>query len=203
MEYNVDGVARYIYRLIDYFNKRRITSLFVTGKLPTAEHQDAPMICVPSFTLPIYKQYPYALPIKVKKIIQDFQPDVMHFHSPFSLAWAALVYGHRMGIPVVATYHLTLFGAMWPLLLTLPFIMFGGDTHLFVIIVSAFFWWIDHIRFMWYVFNSVVKVSELNTDFGNYYPRLKFGKISVSVTYFFSIIFVILVFFVEIITVML
>jgi phosphatidylinositol alpha 1,6-mannosyltransferase len=105
MEYNVDGVVRYIYRLINYLNKRRITSLFVTGKLPTVEHRDAPMVRVPSFTLPIYKKYQYALPIKVKKIIQDFRPDVMHFHSPFSLAWAALAYGHRMGIPVVATYH--------------------------------------------------------------------------------------------------
>lgn len=113
MEYNVDGVVRYIYHLLDYMNAHHITSMFVTGKLPTKDKMSAPMVRVRSFAFPLYKKYRYALPdLKVKKIIKEFKPDVMHFHSPFSLAWVAIRYGHSLGIPIVATYHTDFVGYM-------------------------------------------------------------------------------------------
>jgi len=113
MEYNVDGVVRYLYRLIDYLNAHQVVSLFVTGKLPAKDKIVAPMVRIPSFTLPLYRKYRYAVPdYRLKKIITEFQPDIMHFHSPFSLAWAALHYGHNLGIPTVATYHTDFVGYM-------------------------------------------------------------------------------------------
>ncbi|MBI5037106.1 MAG: hypothetical protein HZC01_00135 [Candidatus Kerfeldbacteria bacterium] len=84
-------------------------------------------------------------------------------------------------------YHFFLFYVMWPLLLTLPFIMFGWDTRKFGIVVSAFTSGSVIEDFMWYVVNPVVKVSELNTDFANYYPRVRLGKIRIPLYYFIGI----------------
>ena len=113
MEYNVDGVVRYLYRLADYLNDHGVVSLFVTGKLPTKAQISVPMVRIPSFTLPIYRKYRYAVAdYRLKKVITEFRPDVLHFHSPFSLAWTALHYGHDLGIPTVATYHTDFVGYM-------------------------------------------------------------------------------------------
>ena len=94
----------------------------------------------------------------------------------------------RMGKYVVLTqYHFALFGVMWPLLLTLPFIMYGWDTRLFGMVVSAFTSGAVIEDFMWYVFNPVVKVSELKTDFASYYPRVSIGKWKIPLNYFTGI----------------
>lgn len=42
----------------------------------------------------------------VKRIIEDFAPDVIHVHNPYGIGRAALKYGRRLGIPVMATNHL-------------------------------------------------------------------------------------------------
>jgi hypothetical protein len=89
---------------------------------------------------------------------------------------------------VMTAYHFFLFVVMWPLLLTLPFIINGWDTRLFGIILSAYVSGSAIEDFVWYLVNPVVKVSELNTDFANYYPRVKIGKIRIPTTYFISII---------------
>lgn len=104
-------------------------------------------------------------------------------------AWDRGKYGWKihLGHYTLTGYHLFLFGVMWPLLLTLPFIMFGWDTKLFGIVLSAWFSGLVIEDFMWYVVNPEVKLSELNTDFANYYPRVKIGNIRIPVFYFIGI----------------
>ena len=100
------------------------------------------------------------------------------------LGWKIRV-GHYT---VMTAYHFFLFVVMWPLLLTLPLIIYGWDTKLFGILLSAYASGTIIEDFVWYLANPVVKVSELNTDFANYYPRVKIGKIRIPVGYFISII---------------
>ncbi len=88
---------------------------------------------------------------------------------------------------VLTGYHFFLFYVMWPLLLTLPFIMFGWDTRLFGVVVSAFASGAVIEDFMWYVVNPEVKLRELNTDFASYYPRVKIGSIKIPIMYFVGI----------------
>jgi 1,2-diacylglycerol 3-alpha-glucosyltransferase len=42
----------------------------------------------------------------MRRIVQDFAPDVIHVHNPYGIGRSALRYGKRLGIPVVATNHL-------------------------------------------------------------------------------------------------
>ncbi len=89
---------------------------------------------------------------------------------------------------VMTAYHFYLFIIMFPLLLSLPLIIYGWDTKLFGILLSAYFSGLVLQDFMWYVVNPVVQLKELNTDFANYYPRVKIGKIKIPIGYFIGIL---------------
>jgi hypothetical protein len=77
---------------------------------------------------------------------------------------------------------------MWPLLITLPLVVYGWDTKLFGVLATAFISGCVIEDFGWYVVNPEVKVKELNTDFASYYPRIKIGSIRIPTFYFVSII---------------
>lgn len=42
---------------------------------------------------------------RVKRILADFSPDVVHLASPFVLGWRAVQAAHQLGIPTVAIYQ--------------------------------------------------------------------------------------------------
>jgi glycosyltransferase involved in cell wall biosynthesis len=62
---------------------------------------------VPSVAIPLYPDYRFALPGygHFERTLRGFQPDILHIHSPCSLGMAAVQYGRKHGVPVVATYH--------------------------------------------------------------------------------------------------
>jgi glycosyltransferase involved in cell wall biosynthesis len=65
------------------------------------------MIEVPSMAFPLYTDYRLAAPGSryFGKQVLDFRPDILHIHSPCSLGYAAVRFGKKHNIPVVATYH--------------------------------------------------------------------------------------------------
>jgi len=104
-------------------------------------------------------------------------------------AWDKAKLGWKINIGrfKLTGYHFYIFYIMWPLLVTLPLVIYGWDTKLFGILLSAYASGAVLEDFMWYVVNPVVKVRELNTDFANYYPRVKIGNIRIPVFYFIGI----------------
>jgi glycosyltransferase involved in cell wall biosynthesis len=68
---------------------------------------DIPIIEVPSIPLPLDKGYRVALPgiSGFEKDLDRFKPDIIHIHSPDTIAWAALKYAKKNNIPIVATHH--------------------------------------------------------------------------------------------------
>lgn len=60
-----------------------------------------------SVPFPFYQNYKVALtPAReVKKIIEDFDPDVIHIQMLMNIGQAAMKYGNKFGIPVVTTNH--------------------------------------------------------------------------------------------------
>jgi len=52
-------------------------------------------------------KYPLPIPLsfKVKKVINEFNPDIVHIHHPFLLSSAAIMYGKKLGIPKILTLH--------------------------------------------------------------------------------------------------
>jgi phosphatidylinositol alpha 1,6-mannosyltransferase len=102
-----DGVTRVLYRTIDALQSAGIESVFFSPIIPPPEERPVPMCEVPSVVFPFYKDYRYAVPGSkyFEQKLREFRPDLMHIHSPCPLGHAAVHYGHRNGIPVVATYH--------------------------------------------------------------------------------------------------
>jgi phosphatidylinositol alpha 1,6-mannosyltransferase len=102
-----DGVTRVLYRTIDALQDHGIASMFFSPILPEAEETGVRMISVPSVVLPWYPDYRIALPgyRAFEADLAQFAPDILHIHSPCPLGCAAVHWGKRNGIPVVATYH--------------------------------------------------------------------------------------------------
>ena len=102
-----DGVTRVLYRLIDALPERGIDAMFFSPIVPSAAEQPVPMMEVPSVTIPLYKDYRVALPGQkhFEAALAQFAPELIHINSPCPLGHAAVRYGRRNGIPVVATYH--------------------------------------------------------------------------------------------------
>jgi phosphatidylinositol alpha 1,6-mannosyltransferase len=102
-----DGVTRVLYRLIDALSRPGIESVFFSSIVPDPAHQPVPMHEVPGVALPFYKDYKLPLPgyNHFRSDLRQFRPDLLHINSPCPLGHAAVHYGQRFGIPVVATYH--------------------------------------------------------------------------------------------------
>jgi len=52
-------------------------------------------------------KYPLAIPLSfsAKKVITEFNPDIIHIHHPFLLSSVAMMYGKKLGIPKILTIH--------------------------------------------------------------------------------------------------
>jgi phosphatidylinositol alpha 1,6-mannosyltransferase len=102
-----DGVTRVLYRLIDALKARQIKHVFYSPIVPSGSHQPADMVRVPSVSIPIYKEYRFAMPGQrfFDQHLSAFRPDLIHINSPCSLGYAAVRYGQTHDVPVVATYH--------------------------------------------------------------------------------------------------
>ena len=102
-----DGVTRVLYRLIDALKSQGIESVFFSPIIPERSRRPVPMHKVPSVTFPFYKDYRLSVPgyKHFERELREFKPDLLHINSPCPLGHAAVHYGLRYGIPVVATYH--------------------------------------------------------------------------------------------------
>jgi phosphatidylinositol alpha 1,6-mannosyltransferase len=103
-----DGVTRVLFRLADALREREVPSIFFSPIVPAdGEDRPVPIVKVPSFPFPLYKDYRVALPGQkyFESALREFRPELIHINSPCSLGFAAARYGHQHGIPVVATYH--------------------------------------------------------------------------------------------------
>jgi phosphatidylinositol alpha 1,6-mannosyltransferase len=102
-----DGVTRVLYRLSEHLKEKQIEHLFFSAITPLQHEQTVPMYNVPSVEFPLYNDYRLPLPGQkhIEEHLADFRPDLLHINSPCSLGLAAIRYGQKNNIPVVATYH--------------------------------------------------------------------------------------------------
>ncbi len=82
----------------------------------------------------------------------------------------------KIGKFVVSRYHFFAFFITFPLLIGLPLIIYGWDTRLFGILLSAYLTSLIIEDFVWYLVNPVVKPKEFWTSFSDYYPWIRIGK---------------------------
>ncbi|HJZ06242.1 hypothetical protein A2634_02225 [Candidatus Amesbacteria bacterium RIFCSPHIGHO2_01_FULL_48_32] len=94
------------------------------------------------------------------------------------LGWK-LTFG-RYSLPA---YHFFLFVVMWPLILSLPLVIYGWNTRLFGILLSAYFSGMVIEDFGWWLVNPAVKLSEFGPKFITFFPWLTIGRVQIPLPY--------------------
>ena len=82
---------------------------FVCGQGYDPSIKDQLLAAPNAYTLPINKNYKIVLHMgmewKLRKVLDQFKPDIIHIASPSPLGHFALDYAKKRGIPVISIYH--------------------------------------------------------------------------------------------------
>jgi len=102
-----DGAARVLLTLAREAKRRGVEAVIITGHSEDSSRSPVPVVLVPSVVWPFYQAYRYPLAGRrtIRRLLDEFQPDVVHVHSPDTMSWAAAREGRRRGARVVATHH--------------------------------------------------------------------------------------------------
>ncbi|MDI6401572.1 glycosyltransferase family 1 protein [Balneolaceae bacterium ANBcel3] len=103
-----DGVSHTLNRLVAYLESRGI-DVMVFGPWtpePAIQHEGT-FVPVYSISAPGRPEYRVSLgfPETEKKVLEDFNPDIIQISTPDLLGYLALRYAQKKNIPVVSSYH--------------------------------------------------------------------------------------------------
>jgi len=103
-----DGASRTMFQLIHRIPADEFEFLFICGVGPD-NIEGFECMRIPAATIPINKTYKMAIPWfsggRIRKKLQDFQPDIVHIATPSLLGEFALKYANQHNIPVLTIYH--------------------------------------------------------------------------------------------------
>ncbi|MFH1916173.1 MAG: hypothetical protein ABIJ21_02820 [Nanoarchaeota archaeon] len=95
---------------------------------------------------------------------------------------------HCKGKVILTAYHFWLFIIMYPLLLAIPFLLYGFDLRLFGIILSAYVSGLMVEDFFWFIVNPYYGLKHWNPEHVHWYPWFQLGKFHIPVYYVLNII---------------
>lgn len=103
-----DGVSLTLNRLVGFLIKKGVEVLIFapTTKAPPLQHNGT-LIAVPSQKLPGRPEYRVStgFPSKQRRILEDFNPDLVHIATPDILGFKALKWAQKASVPVVSSFH--------------------------------------------------------------------------------------------------
>ncbi len=106
-----NGVTNSLLRTIEHLTKRGDEALVITpefrGARGPVRYGVATVTRVPAMGWPGYSDVRVSLTGvgRLSRILEDFQPDVVHLASPFMLGWTALKAAQDLDLPTVAIYQ--------------------------------------------------------------------------------------------------
>ncbi|MGX7109210.1 glycosyltransferase family 4 protein [Facklamia miroungae] len=101
-----DGICTRLANMTTSMKKLGHEVVVVSPDLGIEEYQGVKVIPMDSFSFPLYKSRPWGLPSrKMKRIIEDFNPDIVHAVNPFFMVTSAVKYAKRLEIPLLTSYH--------------------------------------------------------------------------------------------------
>lgn len=106
--YVMDGPVRALNKLVAFLESEGVEVLvFAPTAKEAAFAHSGTLVSVPSVALPGRGEYrvAFGLPKKQRRILEDFNPDMIHLSSPDFLGWAAVRWAQRHNIPAVASFH--------------------------------------------------------------------------------------------------
>ena len=107
----MNGVTHSILRVLEHLQERGDEVMVIAPSTSDTDvssvEKGAYVHRLPSVPLARYTNVRVALGgvNRVKRILADFSPDVVHLASPFVLGWRAVQAAHQLGIPTVAIYQ--------------------------------------------------------------------------------------------------
>ncbi len=102
----VDGIVTRLRHTIDHLQRNGDRVLVVAPEGGITEHKGAKVHGVPGVPLPLYPELKLALPpLGTKKVLEEFQPDLIHVVNPAVLGLGGIYYAKTMDIPLIASYH--------------------------------------------------------------------------------------------------
>ena len=108
MEEDFDGVANTMHQVIKRIPNDLLEPIFITPQPPKKDFP-YPVYTCPYWSMPFnQKDYRFALPGKMKSLkrtLDQFGPDIIHFSSPSAMGSYAVKYARANKLPVTTIYH--------------------------------------------------------------------------------------------------
>jgi len=142
---HVSGVTISVNRLANYFSQNKKNKVYVITTSPNGEFQidsdsyNYTVVRIKSHANPIRKELKvsYLASLHIKKILDDFKPDIIHIQDPFFISQALAFEAKKRKIPVIATQHCSL---EFPLsYLKLPKFLRKTTTKTMIKVLATFF----------------------------------------------------------------
>jgi len=103
----VNGVVTSISSLKEAYERKGHEVFIFAPRVEDYLDQEKNVFRYRSVNLTSKVKYPLPIPLsfRAKKVITEFNPDIVHFHHPFLLSLPAIMYGRKLGIPKILTIH--------------------------------------------------------------------------------------------------
>ncbi|MFV0634981.1 glycosyltransferase family 4 protein [Demequina sp.] len=108
---HVNGVTHSLLRVLDHLETRGDEALVIAPEAKDSAGPDrygiATVHRMPAVSCPGYDDVRVTLPAttRIGRLLEDWQPDVVHLASPFLLGWSGVKAAERLAIPSVAVYQ--------------------------------------------------------------------------------------------------
>ena len=103
----VNGVVTSISSLKEAYERKGHEVYIFAPKVEDYIDQEKNVFRYRSVNLISKVNYPLPIPLsfRAKKVIIEFNPDIIHIHHPFLLSSSAIMYAKKLGIPKILTIH--------------------------------------------------------------------------------------------------
>ncbi len=103
----IDGIVRVACMTLEALQRHGIEAVIVAPEQGVREYMGAKVIGVPCIKNPVYPEGRIAFPNPITyRQIKAFRPDLMHCFHPIVVGMAGLLFGKRLGVPVLSSFHL-------------------------------------------------------------------------------------------------
>lgn len=105
----LDGVTRTLAMLLEHLQRQGHTTLLLGPEGAPRRYAGARIIGARGVPLPLYPELRLLFPAPaLERRLALFRPDIVHVVDPMILGAAGIVWGQRLGVPVLASYHTNL-----------------------------------------------------------------------------------------------
>ena len=103
----INGVVTSIVSLKEAYERKGHETYVFAPRVEDYIDQEKNVFRYRSVNLTTKVKYPIPIPLsfRAKKVITEFNPNIVHVHHPFVLSSQAIMYGKKLGIPKILTLH--------------------------------------------------------------------------------------------------